>query len=54
MVNKQLLEDVYSALESFCGDQRWQGTFQGTVLEQLADELKKPSPYLEEENEHLL
>ncbi len=32
---------MYSALESFCGDQRWHGTFQGKVLEQLAEELKE-------------
>ena len=54
MVNNKLLEDMYSALESFCGDQRWHGTFQGKVLEQLAEELKKPFPYIEEEDEYFL
>lgn len=48
MTNEEFLEDVYAALFSFCGEQSWKGTFQGNVLERLAEKLEKPSPYIEE------
>jgi len=40
-----LLEEAYKALESFCGDERWSNTWQGKVLQKLAEALDKPNPY---------
>ena len=47
MVDPKLLDEVYEALLSVCGDHRWRETWQGQILEEFADQLDKPPPYME-------